>query len=35
LQHPADEAEILSVTRRLATMESVRGEYDAYLHSQD
>ncbi|BBZ70410.1 hypothetical protein [Mycobacterium paraseoulense] len=35
LQFPADEAEIRSVTRRLAAMESVRGEYDAYLHNQD
>jgi hypothetical protein len=34
LKYPDDEAEILSVTQRLATMETVRGEYDAQLHNQ-
>jgi hypothetical protein len=31
MKQPDDRAEILLLERRLAAMESIRGEYDAYL----
>ena len=31
LQHPDDDAEITLLSRRLAAMESIHGEYDEYL----
>lgn len=33
LRGPGDDAEITLLTRRLAAMESIRSEYDAYLQS--
>lgn len=32
LKHPDDDAEIALLSRRVAAMESIRSEYDAYLH---
>jgi hypothetical protein len=31
MKQPDDQAEIMLLERRLAAMESIRGEYDAYL----